>query len=100
MSFILPSQFDENLLLLTSRMQLEMICALASFLDYMHQFFQKEIHMMWALMFDFRFKNVFILNNYVRIEKTIIPTTRYNSKTLMPFLCSIYQKVHPFTKHP
>jgi hypothetical protein len=38
MSFIVPSKFDEKLLLVTNRMQLEIICVLASFLDCLHQF--------------------------------------------------------------
>jgi hypothetical protein len=42
MNFILQSQFDEKLLLLTSRMQLEMICVLGSFLDCLHQFDPKR----------------------------------------------------------
>jgi len=47
---------------------------------------------MCALMFDFRFKNIFIMNNYVGIEKAIIATTRYNSKTLMPFCVQLIKK--------
>jgi hypothetical protein len=100
MNFIFQSQFDEKLLLLTSRMQLEIFVCLVHFWIAYINLIQKEVHMMWVLMFDFRFKNIFIMNNYVGIEKAIIATRRYNSKTLMPFLCSTYQKVHPFAKHP
>jgi len=43
----------------------------------------------------------FILNNYVRIRRTTITTTRYDFKTLKKNkLYSKYQKVHPSVKHP
>jgi hypothetical protein len=56
----------------------------------------KKIHMMLALMFDPKIKDLFILNNYVRIEKATIVATRYDFKTLILFLYLAYQKVHPF----
>ncbi len=34
------------------------------------------------------------------IEKTTIATIRYDFETLIRLLCSSYQKVHPFAKHP
>jgi len=48
---------------------LEIIHALAPFLDYFKKLIQKKNHMMLALMLDPRFKDIFILNNYVGIEK-------------------------------
>lgn len=45
MNFIPISQFDANLFLLAHMMQLEVICVLAPFLDYLHQFDpQKNSH--------------------------------------------------------
>jgi hypothetical protein len=38
MNYIPPFQFDAKLLLLASRMQLEMICVLIPFFDCLHQF--------------------------------------------------------------
>lgn len=55
--------------------------------------------MILALMFDPRFKDLLILSNCVGIEKPTI-ATRYDSEILIPFLCSTYQKVHFFAKHP
>jgi hypothetical protein len=66
----------------------------------MHQFDPKKGHMMLALLFDLKFKDVFILNNYVGIEKGTIATTRHHFQILIPLLCSTYQKVHPFVEHP
>jgi hypothetical protein len=54
---------------------------------------------MLALMFDPRFKDLFILSSYVKIEKITTTTRRYNFETLIPLLCLAYQKVHPFAKH-
>ncbi len=45
---------------------------------------------MLVLMFDPRFKDLFIVNNYVRKNITIITTTTYDYETLIPFLCSTY----------
>ncbi len=42
MSFIPTSQFDAKLFLLAHRMQLEIICVLTPFLDYLHQFDPKK----------------------------------------------------------
>jgi hypothetical protein len=42
MNSILPFQFDAKLLLLVSRMQLEIISVLASVLDCLHQFDPKQ----------------------------------------------------------
>jgi hypothetical protein len=56
--------------------------------------------MMLALLFDPRFKDIFILNNYVGIEKGTIATSRYHFQFLIPLLCSTYQKVRPFLEHP
>jgi hypothetical protein len=55
-----------------------------------------------ALMLDPRFRDLFILSNYVGIKKSKLHqiTTRYDSKILIPLLCSTYQKVHPFAGHP
>jgi hypothetical protein len=99
MSFIPTSQFDAKLFLLAHRMQLEVICVLAPFLDYLHQFDHKKTHMMLVLMFDPKFKDLLILSNCMGIEKPTI-ATRYDSEILIPFLCSTYQKVHLFAKHP
>jgi hypothetical protein len=56
---------------------------------------------MLAIMIHTRFKDLSILSNYVGIKKTAITIAKYDSKTLIPFLCSTYQKVYPFTtKHP
>ncbi len=52
--------------------------------------------MMLALMFDLRFKDLFILNNHVGIEKATIVAIRYDFKTLIHFWYLAYQKVHPF----
>jgi hypothetical protein len=35
----------------------------------------------------------------VKIENATI-ATRYDFETLIPLLCSTYEKVHPFAKHP
>jgi len=50
------------------------------------------------LMLDLNFKDIFILNNYAQIGKTTIAAIRYDLKILIPLLCSIYLKVHPFAK--
>jgi len=52
----------------------------------------------FALMLDLKFIDIFILNNYVQIQKTTIATTRNDLKILIPLLCSIYHKIHPFAK--
>jgi hypothetical protein len=51
-------------------------------------------------MFDPRFKDFLILNNYVGIKIATIVVTRHDSKTLIPLLCSTYQKNHTFIEHP
>ncbi len=50
-------------------------------------------------MLDLKFKDISILNNLIQIEKTTIVAIRYDFRTLILLLCSIYQKVHPFVKH-
>jgi hypothetical protein len=45
---------------------------------------------MLVIMFDPKFKDLFIVNNYVGKKKTIITTTKYDYETLIPFLCSTY----------
>jgi hypothetical protein len=80
MSFILTSQFDAKLFLLASRMRLEVIHMFAPFLDCLHQFDPKKIHMMLILMFNPKFKIYLFLDNFVGTKKTTIVTTRYNSK--------------------
>jgi hypothetical protein len=45
------------------------------------------------------FKDISILNNYMEIGKITIAAIKYDFKILIPLLCSIYQKVHPFLKH-
>ncbi len=73
---------------------------LAPFLDFLHKFDPKKTHMMLALMFDPKFKDLFILNNnYMGIKNGTI-ATRYDSETLIPLFCLVYQNVHPFIKHP
>jgi len=46
MNFIPPFQFDAKFLFLISNMQLEVICVFAPFLDCLHQFDPKKVHMM------------------------------------------------------
>jgi hypothetical protein len=50
---------------LTRTMWLKVTFVLDSFLDYLHVFDPKKVHMMLVLMFDPIFKNLFIVNNYV-----------------------------------
>ncbi len=52
------------------------------FLDSIHQFDQKKVHMMLVLMFDPKFKNIFVLNNYVKKENTT--TTSYDFELWIP----------------
>ncbi len=92
MNYIFPFQFDAKLLLLASRMQLEVTHVLSSFLDCLHQFDPKT--MMLTLMLNPIFKDLSILNNYVGIKKTTIATTKYNSETLIPRL-----SLHYIIKH-
>jgi hypothetical protein len=87
MSFILAFQFDAKLFLLASRMQLEIIHVFAPFLDCLHQFDPKKIHMMLILMFNPKFKDIYILNNYVGTKKATIVATRYDFEMLIPLLC-------------
>jgi hypothetical protein len=70
MSFILAFQFDAKKFLLASRMRLEVIHVFAPFLDCLHQFDPKIVHMMLILTFDPKFKDIFILNNYVGTKKS------------------------------
>jgi hypothetical protein len=98
MSSIPTSQFDVKLFLLTNRMRLQVNRMFIPFLDYLHEFDPKKAHMMLALMFDLRFKDLFIVSNYVRRNMAIIATTSYDSKTLMPLLCSTYWKVNVFAE--
>jgi hypothetical protein len=98
MNPILAYQFDVKLFLLTSRMRLEVNHVLVPFLDYLHEFDPKKAHMMLALMFDPKFKDLSIVNNYVKRNMAIIVTTRCDSKTLMPLLCSTYWKVNVFVE--
>lgn len=58
MSFILASQYDAKLLLLASKMQLEVICVFVSFLDCLHQFDPQKLHTMLVLMLDPKFKDI------------------------------------------
>jgi hypothetical protein len=51
-------------------------------------------------MFDLRFKDFIILNNYVGIKIATIVAIRYDSKTLIPLFVFNLSKNHPFTKHP
>jgi hypothetical protein len=46
--------------------------------------------MMLALMFDPKFKDLFIMNNYVGREETIIATSMYDFETLLPHLTYVY----------
>jgi hypothetical protein len=89
MSFILASQFDAKLFLLISRMQLIVNHMLAPFLEYLHEIDPKNAHMMLALMFDPKFKDLSILSNYVRRDMATI-ATRYDFETLMSLLCLTY----------
>ncbi len=50
-------------------------------------------------MFDPKFKDLLILSNCVGTKKPTI-AIRYDFEFLTPLLCSTYQKVHPFGKHP
>jgi len=63
---------------------------LTPFLDCLHEFDPKNAQMMLPLMFDPKFKDLFIMNNYVGKYMAIIAVTRHDSETLIPFLCSIY----------
>jgi hypothetical protein len=98
MSFILASQFDAKLLLLTNRMQLEVNHVLAPFLDCLHEFDPKQTHMMLALMLGPIFKDLYIVSNYVVRDMATIVATRYDSETFIPLLCSTYRKVNVFAK--
>jgi hypothetical protein len=46
--------------------------------------------MMLALMFDPKFKDLFILSNYVRIEKNKISTIKYDYENLIFLVSSTY----------
>ncbi len=46
------------------------------------------------------FKDLSILHNYLGIEIAIILAIRYDFETLIPFLCSTYENVHPFEQQP
>jgi hypothetical protein len=48
------------------------------FLDFIHQFDQKKAHMMLVLMFDPKFKIIFVVNNYVRKEATTTTSIYYS----------------------
>jgi hypothetical protein len=85
MNFIPPSQFDAKLFLLASKLELEVIHVVTLFLDCLHSFDPKKVHMMLALMLDPRFKDLSILSNYARIENIIIATIQdMILKTLIP----------------
>jgi hypothetical protein len=77
-------------------MQLKVTRVLVPFLNCLYQFYPKKAHMMLTLMFDPRFKDLFILSNYGKIKKITIATTRYNFETLIPLFCLAYKKVYPF----
>ncbi len=53
---------------------------------------------MLALMFDLMFEDLSIVNNYVGRDMATIATIRYDSKTLIPVLCSTYQKVNAIAR--
>ncbi len=54
--------------------------------------------MMSTLMFGPRFKDLYIMNNYVGRDMATIVATRYDSKTFIPLLCSTYWKMNAFAK--
>jgi hypothetical protein len=62
-------------------MQLEIIGVLVPFQIVCISFIQKKVHMMLALMFDPRFKDLFIFSSHVIIEKITTTTTKYNFET-------------------
>jgi hypothetical protein len=100
MKSILAFQLDAKLLLLTNRMRFEVTFVFAPFLHFLHKFDPRKTHMMLALMFDPKFKDLFILsNNYVGIENGTI-ARRYDFETLIPLFCLAYQNVCPFIEHP
>ncbi len=100
MNFIPPFQFDVELLLWISKMQLKITWVLVPFLNCLYQFYPKKTHMMLAIMFDPTFKDIFILSNYVRIGKITTATTRYNFETLIPLLCLSLSKSLSFCRTP
>jgi hypothetical protein len=51
-----------------------------------------------ALLFDPKFKDLSIMNNYVGRDMATIIKTRHDSEALIPLLCLIYPKVNAFTK--
>ncbi len=67
------------------------------FLDCLHEFDPKNAHMMLALMFEPRFKDLFIMNNYVGRNMATI-ATRHNFETRILILCSTYRKMNDFAK--
>ncbi len=66
---------------------------------YILYFWLFDLKKKFALMLDLKFKDISILNNYMEIGKITIAAIKYDFKILIPLLCSIYQKVHPFLKH-
>jgi hypothetical protein len=63
---------------------------------YILYFWLFDLKFFFALMLDLKFKDISILNNYMEIGKITIAAIKYDFKILIPLLCSIYQKVHPF----
>jgi hypothetical protein len=71
---------------------------LVPFLYCLHEFDPKKAHMILALMFRLIFKDLYIVSNYVGRDMATIVTTRYDSKTFIPIICSTYQKVNVFAE--
>jgi len=61
----------------------------------MRTYDEKKTHIMFALMFDPRFKSLCFVCSYVSKEQGVYIVEEYDRKTLYPMLVKLYNHLHP-----
>ncbi len=78
--------FDSKLLLFPKNMQKEVVKVLQPFFQFIFVFYSDQVHNMFVIMLDLRFKSLQVVEILVGRGNAIQLISKYDLKAIIPFL--------------
>ncbi len=89
-------EFDSKLLTLQKKMWHEVVKVIRPFFLFLKTFDLHNVHKMFAIMLDLRFKFLRIVENYVGHGATIRLASKYDAKAMIPLLMACFDQLNVF----
>jgi hypothetical protein len=90
--------FDAKLIIFQNNMRVEVVKVIKPFPQFLQAYDSHQLHNMFTLMLDLRFKSLRVVENYVGHGACICFVAKYDANAIIPLLMIVFEVLNPIVQ--